>query len=238
MGDVKKEHTDQSRIKNWFDNTYKTDGYRYLRPIHAYKTFITALKVKKGKTLLDVACGPGLMLKVAEENGLKPYGIDLTPTGVSMAKKLVKTAKVLEGNAEKLPFEDDTFDYLTCLGSLERMLNLDQVLKEQLRVTKDDATFCIMVRNYKTLMWYLKRNLRFQNHEGHQGAKSLEDWTSIFEDAGFVIETVHKDSWQWVKWIRWTTTGFFLDYYKLRNAPIPLKYANELVFVMKKKKVN
>lgn len=226
---------EQEGIKEWFDNTYKKDGYRYLRPKNAYKCFITALGAQTGGKLLDVACGPGLMLKVAEESKLKPYGIDLTPTGVAMAKKLVKTAVVEEANAEQIPFDNNTFDYVTCLGSLERMINLPQVLSEQKRVGKADARFCFMVRNTRTLMWFLKKTFRLENKKGHQGAKTLEEWTDIFSENGFEIEAVHKDSWQWIKWIRWCTGGFFLDYFKLRNTPIPLTNAYEFIFVLKMK---
>lgn len=230
------EHKDQERIKSWFDKTYRTKGYRYLRPISSYKCFITALNAKKGGKLLDVACGPGLMLKVAEENGLLPYGIDLTPTGVKMASELVKTAVVKEANAENLPFEDNTFDYITCLGSLERMINLKQVLAEQLRVIAPGGKFCFMVRNSRTFLWNIKSLFGLQNHEGHQGAKSLEEWSLLFEEAGFEIEAIKKDSWPWIKWIRWTTGGLFLNYYKLRNTPIPLRNTFEFIFIMKKKK--
>ncbi|MFT6747688.1 MAG: ubiquinone/menaquinone biosynthesis C-methylase UbiE [Glaciecola sp.] len=229
-------HNDQERVKNWFDTTYKTKGYRYLRPKSSYKCFITALDIQKGKKFLDVACGPGLMLKVAEENGLKPHGVDITPTGVEMARELVKTAVVQEANAEQLPFENDTFDYITCLGSLERMINLEQVLKEQLRVIAPDGKFCFMVRNSNTLLWNIKRMFKLENHEGHQGAKSLSEWTATFEKAGFHVEDVKKDSWPWIKWVRWMTGGIFLDYYKLRNTPIPLKNTFEFIFIMTKKK--
>lgn len=228
------EQSDQEHIKGWFDNTYKTKGYRYLRPKSSYKCFITALGVEKGKSLLDVACGPGLMLKVAEENELKPFGVDLTPTGVKMAKELVKTANVQEANAEKLPFEDGSFDYITCLGSLERMLNLDQVLEEQLRVLKADGRFCYMVRNSNTFLWNVKRICGLQNHEGHQGAKSLEEWSAIFESKGYKIEAIHKDSWPWIKWVRWATGGVMMDFYKLRNTPISLRNTFEFIFVMSK----
>ena len=230
-----KDKSNQEIIKNWFDQTYRKKGYRYLRPIDAYKCFITALGAKKGGKLLDVACGPGLMLKVAEENELLPFGIDITETGVAMAKKLVKTANVQVANAEKLPFSDGQFDYITCLGSLERMLNLPLVLQEQLRVGVSDATYCFMVRNSKTLLWSIKTFFHLQNLTGHQGAKTLEEWSTIFTAAGFKIQAVHKDSWPWIKWFRFLLLAPLFNYYKVRNTPIPLKNSFEFVFILQKK---
>lgn len=230
---VTREH-EQATIKKWFEKTYKVQGYMYLRPKAAYYLFISLLKVNKGSKLLDVACGPGLMMKVAEENGLKPSGIDLSETAVAMCKNLVKTGDVRVGNAAELPYESETFDYITCIGALERMLDLEKVLKEQIRVAKEDAVFCYMVRNSENIFWTLKTTFGLRNVKGHQGAKSLEEWKKIFTDNGFQIKSINKDSWRWVRWLRWLTLGSDLvNFYKKRSIPVKLEKAYEFIFILK-----
>jgi protein-S-isoprenylcysteine O-methyltransferase Ste14 len=55
----------QTGIAAWFDATYRTKGLRYLRPPRSYPIFVQLLEARPGERLLDVACGPGLLLKVA-----------------------------------------------------------------------------------------------------------------------------------------------------------------------------
>jgi ubiquinone/menaquinone biosynthesis C-methylase UbiE len=236
MSEIASHEYEQATIKKWFENTYKVQGYLYLRPKAAYCTFISLLEPKKGSKLLDVACGPGLMMKVAEENGLQPSGIDLSETAVAMCKKLVKTGDVRVGNATALPYESETFDYITCIGALERMLDIEKVLKEQFRVAKEDAVFCYMVRNSENFFWTLKTTFGLRNVKGHQGAKSLEEWKKIFINNGFIIKSINKDSWRWVRWLRWLTLGSdFVNFYKKRSIPVKLEKAYEFIFILKKK---
>jgi len=227
---------EQVQIKKWFNKTYETKGFFYLRPIHSYKVFITILKAKKGDNLLDVACGPGMMLKAGELKELNTTGVDLSEKGIELAKEFVPNSNVQVANAEALPFEEKTFDKITCLGSLERMLDLKQVLSEQKRVAKDDADFCYMVRNSDTLLWRIKLFFGLRNKQGHQGAKSLEEWKSIFTENGFDVQHVYKDTWQWVKWFRWLGLGWLINYDKVAKIPMPLKYCFEFVFLLKKAK--
>ena len=114
------------------------------------------------------------------------------------------------------------------------MLNLDLVLKEQLRVGNSNATYCYMVRNSRTFLWNIKTFFGLQNHTGHQDAKTLEEWTAIFKNAGFMIVDIKKDAWPWIKWRRWFTANLFINYYQLRNTPIPLKNTFEFIFILKK----
>ena len=145
----------QEAITEWFNDVYQTRGYAYLRPMVAYGIFLKLLNPEPQKLLLDVACGPGLLLSHAKQRQLNSYGIDISKKAIQMAEGLIPSAKVMVANAENLPFRKSSFDYITCIGSLERMLNLEMVLKELLRVTQNDAKFCFMTRNSRSLSWYL-----------------------------------------------------------------------------------
>ncbi|MBX2840745.1 MAG: class I SAM-dependent methyltransferase, partial [Flammeovirgaceae bacterium] len=143
----------QIEVKNWFDQTYSHKGFKYLRPVNAYYIFATLLQPKPGSKHLDVACGLGLMLKALEKNDVKTYGIDLSSEAIKQCKTFCLDAIVEEGNAEKLTFNDETFDSITCIGSLERMLNREKALSEQFRVAKSGAEICYMVRNAENFTW-------------------------------------------------------------------------------------
>ena len=94
-----------------------------------------------------------------------------------------------------------------------------------------------MVRNADAPSWRLvKETFGIQNHKGHQSAKSLADWTQIFESTGFEIINVYSDQWPLLRWKRWLSLNSSkIDYTKIRKGWLPLKNAYEFIFLLKKK---
>ncbi len=228
----------QEQIEKWFDATYEKRSFLYLRPVVAYEIFLSFLKVEKQKSLLDIACGIGQMLKAAETKILNLYGIDISFVAVSKAKQRLKNAQITKGNAESLPYDSGSMDYITCLGSLERMLDKDQVLKEMFRVLMPKGKACIMVRNSNRASWkFVKETLGIINKKGHQGAKTMEEWSAIFERNDFFIERVYHDHWPRNRWFWWLSFGgriFSYNFKKIRNYGSEVEQAYELIFVLKK----
>jgi len=226
----------QREIHDWFDKNYKLRGFSYLRPSEAYHIYHHLVQPKKDSKWLDVACGPGLLLGVVAEKGIKTYGIDISETAIEMARSALPNADLQVANAEDLPFADNTFDFISCLGSLERMLDLDKVLKEQLRVANHNAKFVYLVRNSETSSWkYLKKGLGLQNRRGHQDAANLESWTKIFANAGFKIENVYPDQWPRQRWQYWMgKRGWKAVFNSVKSSNHRLQKANEFIFILSK----
>lgn len=229
--------TSQADVAAWFDATYREKGLRYLRPRRAYPIFVQLLGAAAGELLLDVACGPGLLLCAAVERGIAAHGVDLSHEAIALARELVPGAFVQQGNAERLPFADHTFDHVTCLGSIERFLDRERALREMQRVGKPGARFCFLVRNASTFVWRVwRQGLGRREVRGHQDALTLAQWRELFERCGFAIDAVLPDQWprqrvrQLLPWWR-PRPG--------RSEPVarpivPLRWCNELVFVMRR----
>lgn len=232
----KEENESQEKIINWFNNTYKKRGFWYLRPAHAYSIYLEILGVKKNHKLLDVACGLGRLLEASQEYGVEPYGIDISGVAIAKAKERFPNFNLVEGNAEQLPYEDDFFNYVSCIGSLERMINLQQVLKEMLRVGAKGCKYCFLVRNSETTSWQVfKKTLGFKNDAGHQDAKNLNQWTSIFQSAGFEVLNVYPDQYPLMKRKRRNSLWLKnVDYKQILESSKPIEKANEFLFLVKK----
>jgi ubiquinone/menaquinone biosynthesis C-methylase UbiE len=74
-----------------------------------------------GLDLLDVATGSGNVAIAAARDGATVTGLDLTPKLLDVARGRASSAgleiEFVEGDAEELPFEDDSFDRVTsCFG--------------------------------------------------------------------------------------------------------------------------
>ncbi len=229
--------TTQEGIKKWFDKTYLTKGFRYLRPIDAYEIFATALDVQPGSKHLDVASGLGLLAKCFANKEVNVDGIDLSPEAVSMAKEYCPEAHFQQGNAEQLPFQDRTFDTVTCIGSIERMLDREKALQEQHRVLKDGGKLCLMVRNSENFTWrFIKRPFGLINKEGHQDALNRDEWTKLVERSGFTIQQTYPDHWPYYRLLKTIMPWRKIDTSRIINFPYPLELAYEFIFVLQKSK--
>lgn len=231
-------NTNQEQIKRWFNQTYEKRAFQYLRPVEAYEIYLKLLEVKKGNAILDIACGPGQMLKAAKTKNLKLSGMDIAEVAINYAKEALPEANLQVANAENLPFQNNQFDYLTCLGSLERFIHLEVALKEMLRVAKPQARFCFLVRNSERASWkIIKEKFGLINKAGHQGAKSLNEWASVFTNAGFKINRIHHDQWPQTRWLRWLSLNSKLwqvNYQKIEKRRTALEHAYEFIFILSK----
>jgi ubiquinone/menaquinone biosynthesis C-methylase UbiE len=112
-----------------------------------YLTMLNLLKPSPCKKLPDVGCGKGIFLFLASKIGLQTYGIDISKVAVDIAQKMSPTSDIRVGLGEELPWDDNFFDYVTCLGSLEHFLDPAKGIREMARVLKPDGRALILVPN-------------------------------------------------------------------------------------------
>jgi SAM-dependent methyltransferase len=227
---------DQQTIVDWFDWTYSTKGTRYLRPVEAYFVYLELLEVSAGDRLLDVACGLGNLLQAGREYTPLLHGIDISTVAAERASGAVPGADIIVGNAEALPYADRSFDVVTCLGSLERMLDVAQALREIRRVGKENARYCFLVRNSNTYSWkHLAQILAKQRHLGHAGADEVDSWAALFRRCGFAVIDVLPDQYPLHRRRRWASLFTRpVDFRRPVHTTAPLDRANEFVFVLRR----
>lgn len=224
----------QREIAGWFDATYTRLGTSYLRPLEGYVLYPELTAMSSSDALLDVACGPGMLLQAASSLTAQLFGCDISAVAARQARSRVPGSHITVANAEALPYESSTFDVVTCLGSLERMLDRQRALDEMLRVGRPRARYCFLVRNSGTPRWrYLARASARQPHRGHPDADTLENWTSLFATAGFKIEEVLPDQYPLLRWRSWRSLGRKpVDYRSPAPSSAPVSCANEFIFML------
>jgi SAM-dependent methyltransferase len=85
------------------------------------EVLVERVGARSGENLLDVATGSGNVAIPAALAGASVTGLDLTPELLEVARRRAGEAGVdihfIEGDAEELPFADDSFDRVTsCFG--------------------------------------------------------------------------------------------------------------------------
>jgi len=125
------------------------EGWVHFAPFEAHTTPCAAQLVKRagvrpGQRVLDVACGTGVVSVTAARLGAQVTGLDLTPVLLERARDNAQIAGVQidwhEGDAEKLPFGDATFDVVLSQFGHIFAPRPDVAAAEMLRVLKPGGT--------------------------------------------------------------------------------------------------
>ncbi len=102
------------------------------------------MNVRPGQTSLDLCCGTcDWTIALAKASGTgKTIGLDFSRNMLDVGQAKVDKAglsdqiSLVQGNAMELPFEDNSFDYVTIGFGLRNVPDYEQVLREMLRVAK------------------------------------------------------------------------------------------------------
>ena len=102
--------------------------------------------LQPGMHVLDVGFGTGLVAtKAIEIIGSAELLTGLEPSsGMMMASPLLKQVQLIAGRAERIPFSDNSFDFLSMGYALRHMSDLEQVFSEFLRILKPGGKLCIL----------------------------------------------------------------------------------------------
>lgn len=93
-----------------------------------------------GQRVLDVACGSGTAALIAERRYCEVTGIDYVPELIERAKLRAKangqTIDFITGDAQDLPFEDNSFDFILSVYGVQFAPDQEKAANEMLRVCK------------------------------------------------------------------------------------------------------
>lgn len=94
--------------------------------------------LKQNRRMLDVACGTGRITSLLVREGFPAVGSDISMPMMSVARRRLAEMPFLQSDVTRLPFSDNSFEAITCIGLL---MHLDgntrvKVLQELARVSR------------------------------------------------------------------------------------------------------
>jgi SAM-dependent methyltransferase len=111
-----------------YDDTRKADPYIASRIIHY-------LDVRDQGPYLDVACGTGnYTVAMAAQTNAVFYGIDVSEYMIETARGKSRSIQWSIGDANSMPYEDNTFSGATCVLAVHHFKDLEGALNEVFRV--------------------------------------------------------------------------------------------------------
>lgn len=195
-------------IQSFYDNDY----YLSIKPSAThpnrhYRLLANKVGIQPKTKVLDIACGVGEWLSACLEQKAEIFGVDLSKKAIEVCKTIFETGEFYVSPAETLPFEDNKFDVVTCLGSLEHFIDQSKALKEMIRVAKKDAIFVILVPNKDFLTRKLGLFSGTNQVNAKEDVKTLDEWIKLFTESGLVVKKRWKDlhilSWRWISSGKW-----------------------------------
>jgi ubiquinone/menaquinone biosynthesis C-methylase UbiE len=113
---------------------------------------VAEAELRRGERVLDVACGTGIVARLAAEQ-VGPRGsaagLDVNAGMLSVARTIAATAgtpiRWYETTAESIPLPDDTFDVVFCQLGLMFVADKDAAVREMRRVTVPGGRILVSV---------------------------------------------------------------------------------------------
>lgn len=146
----------KEQVEQMFDNISKK--YDLLNRILSMgidvswrKKVVKSIVKAKPQTILDIATGTGdLAIQMANATNAQITGFDLSAGMLEVGRKKVATQnlqdriKMIQGDAENMPFKDNTFDCITVAFGVRNFENLQKGLDDIYRVLKPGGKFIIL----------------------------------------------------------------------------------------------
>ena len=164
-------------------------GYKYIpgRWANVAEKLIEFYSLDSNSKVLDIGCGKGYLLfeMIKLIPNLEIYGLDFSKYAIANSKKEISD-KLIFGNANNLPFENNYFDLVISINTLHclKCADLEKSLIEMQRVSKKYKYLCV------------------ESYRNEEEKANLLYWQ-------VTCEAFHDpDSWQW--WFQ--KTGYNGDY--------------------------
>lgn len=194
---VSPDHYDLGIKKNLFQK------YWHFRRFREVLKLLTPVDGK----VVDIGCHSGLFTeKIIHKISPKEiYGIDISKKSIEKAKKRIRQGKFQTGDAQNLPFEENSFDAAFCLEMIEHVDYPGKVLQEIHRVLKKQGYALVLVPTDNLLfrvIWFLW-NLRYPVWK-HVHVQSFQGdlLEKMVKKKGFKIESVKTFNFKMLKLVR------------------------------------
>jgi demethylmenaquinone methyltransferase/2-methoxy-6-polyprenyl-1,4-benzoquinol methylase len=121
------------------------------------KKVVEIVKKTNPTTILDIATGTGdLAINLTQTSATSIIGLDISEGMLNVGRKKIEklnlsnTIKMVVGDSENIPFDDNSFDAITVAFGVRNFENLEKGLSEIYRVLKPGGTFAVLETSVPT----------------------------------------------------------------------------------------
>jgi ubiquinone/menaquinone biosynthesis C-methylase UbiE len=151
---------------------------------------IRAVSEDRPIRILDVGCGTGVFAgrMHAAFPHAQVWGVDLVPgmlaRGSERWRRFAERVHPVQGDSERLPFADDSFDFVTCANSFHHYPHQDRAVAEMHRVLRPGGRL-LLIDGYRDAPWgWFIYDVCVAGVEGAVHHASARRFRDLFEQAG------------------------------------------------------
>jgi len=192
-----------------YSSVIQYDSYVDVRKVSLVHEYI-----QKSDKVLDIGCADGLHLIDFSASCGAITGVDMNPDMLEASRnnikgKKLKNCKLVEGSAEDLPLEDESFDLAFSYSTLVVVDDVAKALAEAFRVLKKGGigVFDITGRYNLSFLHWRKHYSEKCNHEIN--GFSLSQARRLLKETGFQIQAEEAigftDQWRYIPLLHKTT---------------------------------
>jgi SAM-dependent methyltransferase len=104
----------------------------------------------KGETGIELGGGFGRITQAIEERIPHTFMLDYSLANLRRASKRLRRTTLVRATLDRLPFDDDSFDFVALIRVIQHIPDPDALLDEVVRIGRQDGTFVLgfVVRRY------------------------------------------------------------------------------------------
>ncbi len=141
--------------KEWWDSKGNMSALHMINPIR-FKYFSKRIGTLKGKKVLDIGCGGGLMAEEFAKKGAHVTGVDLSPVAIDAATKHAEenSLDIEYLNMAVSGLEKSDFDIVICAEMLEHVDDLDKMIAESSAKVANGGHYLFETINKTAAAWF------------------------------------------------------------------------------------
>ncbi|MDQ3014666.1 MAG: class I SAM-dependent methyltransferase [bacterium] len=177
----KKKNTSWGNVAVWY-REYLEDENSYQSQV-ILPQLLRILEIKRGETVLDLACGTGFFSEVFHAEGARVVGIDIGPELIALAKQHASPEiRFSVAPAHKLgALQDATIDKIVIVLAIQNIKEVKEMLDECKRVLKPGGSVVIVMNHpaYRvpggsSWGWDEKVNQQYRRVDQYLSEKTVE----------------------------------------------------------------
>ncbi len=210
---MKTHETSWQDVAEWYGDYSAAKGNYHQTVI--IPNLLRVLQPKAGQTILDLACGAGVVSTDLAAAGATVIGVDASAALIAKARQAVPTATFHVAGAEKTPLVAKTADAAICVLAIQNIAPVKETFAECARILKQGGHFFLVLnhpafrvpqgsswgwdeaakKQYRRVDEYLsEKTVSIVAHPGQQASettvsfhRSLQYYFKLLASAGFAV---------------------------------------------------
>lgn len=132
-------------VSKWYNKIVGEEGHYYHQHV-VIPGVIRLLQIKNGDSLVDLACGNGVLRRNIKNN-IEYLGVDISRNLIDEAKRMTREGKFMVADVSKKIDYNGDFDFATIILALQNIKDFGGVIKNAANLLKKNGKLIIVLNH-------------------------------------------------------------------------------------------